>query len=297
MVSSSAKKLLAMLVPVLSLSYLLLFPTLPATLALLPYLALTTKGVDLTVPSGLFLSAIWICYTLTLTLPLYWILDRFFILLVYLPINGVVFFKEAHDPATPLFLWLQTVFWDIPLLFWIQIMDKIGGRALQPFYSPITDNISVGSLPLASDVTFLSQKGTDFVVNLCREYPGPTEAYDRYGIRQIRIPTPDLCEPDYRAVLRTLLLLHREREKKRDLNVFVHCKAGRGRSAAFALCLLVSRGGTLEDAMRQLAQRRPVVEEGVARFRLVQRLLDDLRAHGNLSNLCKEVFGNELEVD
>lgn len=124
-------RVIAVIVPLTSFVYLLLFPNLPSILALIPFLVLTTKGVDLTVVSGLFLSAIWIVYTLTLTLPLYYVLGRYFILMVYLPVNGVVFFKEPHDPATDLFLFLQTVFWDVPLLLWINIMDYFKKRALQ----------------------------------------------------------------------------------------------------------------------------------------------------------------------
>jgi hypothetical protein len=125
-----SKRTIAFYVPFISFLYLILLPNYPSVLAIVPYLVLTTKGVDLTVLNGLFLSVIWISYTLALTFPLYFLLGRFSILLVYLPINGVVFYKEPHDQASLVFLYLQSLFWDYPLLIWINIMNTIGRRAL-----------------------------------------------------------------------------------------------------------------------------------------------------------------------
>lgn len=141
--SSPTKKLIAYALPIMALAYLVAFPRGPVALAWVPYCALTTKGVDLSFISGVFLSAIWIAYTLLLLFPCHWVLGRYFALLVYLPINGVVFYKEPHEHASSLFLSIQTAFWDTPLLIWIYLMEAIGQRALEVrvrlrFFLPLT---------------------------------------------------------------------------------------------------------------------------------------------------------------
>ncbi len=92
---------------------------------------MATKGVDVSVANGLLLSVIWITYTLVLTCPLYFLLGRFSLLFIYLPIVGVVFYKEPHEKATWTFLTLEYIFWDVPLLFWIRLKSHLGGRALK----------------------------------------------------------------------------------------------------------------------------------------------------------------------
>eukprot|EP01031_Cornospumella_fuschlensis_P031375 gene31375-37923_t len=281
-------RVIAVIVPLTSFIYLLAFPNLPSVLAILPFLVLTTKGVDLTVVSGLFLSAIWIVYTLTLTLPLYYLMGRYFILMVYLPVNGVVFYKEPHDPATDVFLTLQTIFWDSPLLLWIHIMDFFKKRALQPFISDITAEIALGSLPLQSDVEYLAGRDIGVVVNMCREYKGPLSAYAMHEIQQVHVPTPDICEPSFLDMLTGIYKVRKhilstrsdssaaKMRNSRRRGVFVHCKAGRGRSAAFTLCLLVSLNIPPAEAMQMICENRKVVEKRVQNFKVVQRFVEEL---------------------
>jgi atypical dual specificity phosphatase len=124
---------------------------------------------------------------------------------------------------------------------------------------------------------------------MCREYAGPIAAYKQNGIEQLHIPTPDICEPEYIAMLqgiqhaRLFLLQNKDNSKK----VFVHCKAGRGRSAAFTLCLLVALGMNAEEAMALLLSRRNVVEAHVFNYRVVRRLVLELNTHsGGFDALC-----------
>lgn len=291
-----SKKLLARAVLAAALIGLLLFPAAPSWLALLPFLVLTTKGVDLSLPSGIFLTIIWTIYTLAVTLPLYWVLGRFFVLLVYLPINAVVFAKAPHDPASRLFLSLQTVFWDVPLLLWMRIVSLLGGRALRPFHSQITPLLALGSLPLdRRDAAFLAEQGATLVVNMCREHGGPQEEYAALGLTQLRLPTPDICEPSYSALLQGVraAVLHMAQGR----GVFVHCKAGRGRSAAFALCLLMARGASLSDAAALVREKRPIIESYVLEFKVVARFDALLRRCSGSGRAVEEVLQKELEEE
>ncbi|KAJ1389276.1 hypothetical protein B484DRAFT_484639, partial [Ochromonadaceae sp. CCMP2298] len=202
-------KQLALLAFLWAAFYLFFWPLNPLV-SLLPFVLMTTKGVDLGVLDGLVLSTLWIIYTLTLASPLYLLLGvvglphlrRFLLLSVYLPIIGVVFYKKAHQPASPTFLTLLSVFWDFPLLQWMRLVAYFNGRALKPFYSRITATISMGSMPvLDRDAAFLRRKGVGLVVNMCRESDG-LGAYERSGITHLHLPTPDVCEPRYEDILR-----------------------------------------------------------------------------------------------
>ena len=57
-------------------------------------------------------------------------------------------------------------------------------------------------MPLEVDVRYLhTEKNVGPVVNMCREYRGPVAEYAQYGIQQVHLPTPDVCEPTYEDVL------------------------------------------------------------------------------------------------
>ncbi len=153
----------------------------------------------------------------------------------------------------------------------------------------------MGSLPLAVDVPFLrhSQK-IDVVVNMCLEYQGPTAQYAEHNMVQIHIPTPDVCEPVYRDIVLGLWQVRQHRKKilgdiaapsvitnslsagdnAGNVRVFVHCKAGRGRAATFALCYLISEGYEPKAAMELLKKQRSVVESHVLHFQSVTQFID-----------------------
>lgn len=265
--------------------------------------------------NGLFLSALWMSYTLFITSPIYAVMGRFFVLCIYLPIIGVVFYKKPHEKATPMFLFLEAVFWDFPLICWMKLISYMGGRALKPFYSTITPHVAMGSMPLAIDAKYLKEvKNIGLVVNMCKEYAGPVEEYTKHNIVQIRLPTPDVCEPSYSDILRGVYEIIEFLRKSSEKNtadivststdeqsspddpvngggssgqanevtvntqkVFIHCKAGRGRAATLTLCyILATTDLPLNEAMKNILEERSVVEPSVKNFKVVRKFLDRL---------------------
>ena len=307
-------KSLALLAFAWSFFYLLLWPAGHEWFAAVPFILMATKGVDVTVIDGLFLSALWMSYTLFITSPLYFFMGRYLVLMIYLPILGTVFYKQPHEPATQLFLLIETVFWDYPLMWWMRIISMINGRALKPFYSTITDAVAMGSMPLDVDVKYLQEeRNIGLVVNMCREYAGPLKEYSKHDITQLHLPTPDVCEPDYYHILQGVHTIiefieaHREKSAATEAamteivttqpgapsnetavpevtkaphvtrRVFIHCKAGRGRAATMTLCyLLATTQLTPEQALKHILQRRHVVEPSVQNFRVVQKFVQRL---------------------
>ena len=153
------------------------------------------------------------------------------------------------------------------LLFWPTLAwNVLWGRvfALRPWWSRVDDRVILGALPFASDVARLREEGVTAVVNICGEHPGPVRAYEEAGIVQLRLLTPDFSAPSLEDMQRGVAFIQRHVGEGRT--VYVHCKAGRGRSATLVLCWLVAcKGVSPEEAYAMLVRKRAHV---VRRFAL-----------------------------
>ncbi|MCZ7643827.1 MAG: dual specificity protein phosphatase family protein [Planctomycetota bacterium] len=106
----------------------------------------------------------------------------------------------------------------------------------------------------------LAAEGIGGVVNTCAETEGPVRAYPKYEIEQLHIPTVDFTPPALPDIEKAVAFI--DRLHAQGKGVYVHCKAGRGRSATVALCWLVSaRDWTPEAAQQHLLNRRPHVNK------------------------------------
>jgi len=331
------KKQLALVAFAWALAYLILWPRANKYFALAPFVLMATKGVDLGVLDGLVLSVFWITYTLVVSLPFYPILGRYLMLMVYVPILGVVYYKKPHEKADTIFLFMQSVYWDFPLIQWMKMVSYCGGRGLKPFHSKLTKSISMGSMPvLPKDAHFLAHEARiGLIINMCREFDGLQAEYQAYGIQQVHLPTPDVCEPTYEDILLGVYQAKQfiDAENSRNFcfssnsssshtsrsshtyscgssksngsddsssiksdtrdrvdtsppddankylanrpkrRIFVHCKAGRGRAAAMALCIMLAierrYKGDIDAAMAHIREKRAVVESYVKDFKVV----------------------------
>ncbi len=114
----------------------------------------------------------------------------------------------------------------------------------------------VGALPLPRDVNSLVDEGVNCVVNTCAEYAGPQEAYEQAGIEQLRIPTVDFTHPSLDDVTNAVDFI--EQHVSEGSTAYVHCKAGRARSATVAICWLIrNKNMTPQEAQSLLLEKRP----------------------------------------
>lgn len=142
-----------------------------------------------------------------------------------------------------------TLIWNMLLGRWLKVRN---------WSDRIDPALILGALPLESDVQGLAEQGVTGVVNTCEEYAGPQEAYQKHRITQLRVPTTDFAHPTLDSVNRAVDFIDRQAEA--GGTVYVHCKAGRARSATVALCWLVRRYGmTPEQAQSLLLEKRPHV--------------------------------------
>lgn len=146
----------------------------------------------------------------------------------------------------------QAVFY--PTLGWNMLLGRI--LKVRNWWDRIDPHVIVGAYPFARDIAGLSKEGVRAVVNTCEEYEGPQSEYEQHNIEQLRIPTTDFTHPELSDVEKAVEFV--QQHALRGETVYIHCKAGRARSATVALCWLMKyRGMTMQEGQTQLLQSRP----------------------------------------
>jgi len=140
-----------------------------------------------------------------------------------------------------------------PTLAWNCLLGRV--LKVRNWWDHVDSNVIVGAYPFARDVQAMSRDGVSAVVNTCEEYAGPVEQYSQFGIEQLRIPTTDFTHPKLEDVQRAVEFV--QEHVQRGGTVYIHCKAGRARSATVALCwLLKYRHMDLQEAQKHLLRSR-----------------------------------------
>lgn len=151
-------------------------------------------------------------------------------------------------------LFARTMFW--PTFLWNALLGRV--LKIRNWWDRVDDVVVLGAMPLRSDVPGLAAAGVRGVVNTCQEYAGPQKEYTTAGIEQLRIPTTDFTPPSLNDVEKAVAFMNRFTSQGKS--VYVHCKAGRARSATVVICwLIANRGLTPEAAQQLLLEKRPHV--------------------------------------
>lgn len=172
----------------------------------------------------------------------------------------------VEEPLT--MKWLAARISFVPTLAWNLLLGRL--LRVRNWWDAIDEHVLVGAFPFGVDADRLAEEGVGGVVNTCEEYAGPCDAYQRLGIQQLRIPTIDFQSPDYASVVAAVEFMDTcVAEGKR---IYVHCKAGRGRSATVAMCWLMhTYGMTPEEAQQHLLDKRAHVHRRLAERDVVKR--------------------------
>ena len=159
----------------------------------------------------------------------------------------------------------------VPTLVYNLLMERLFTE--RRWWDAIDEHVLLGALPLPWLVDDMAQAGVRAVVNTCIEYGGPVTGYERHRIEQLRTPTLDFTSPCLEDIERAVTFVETHRRQERT--VYIHCKAGRGRSATVALCWLVAhRGLTPEQAQAHLETVRPHVDKQLWRRQVVQQFAE-----------------------
>ncbi len=134
----------------------------------------------------------------------------------------------------------------LPTLGWNMFLGRI--LKVRRWWDYIDPHVMVGAYPFARDVEGLYAEGVRAVVNTCEEYAGPIFEYQRLAIDQLCIPTTDFTHPRLEDVSRAVDFV--ETHVEQGNKVYIHCKAGRARSATVALCWLIKYRNLTAEELR-----------------------------------------------
>jgi atypical dual specificity phosphatase len=169
--------------------------------------------------------------------------------------------------------------WMARSFFWPTLMHNYAmGRVLRVrrWWDRVDANVILGALPFRRDATKLKNERVTGVINMCEEYAGPKARYEQLGIEQLWLPTVDFNHPSEESVVEGAEFI--ERHAKAGGTVYVHCKAGRARSATVVLWWFVRyRGMTPEAAQEHLLEARPHVNAKVYLRPVIQELYRKLK--------------------
>ena len=169
--------------------------------------------------------------------------------------------------------WFKARIVFLPTLAWNALLGRI--LKVRNWWDPIDDHVILGAFPFASDVKLLAKLGVRGVVNTCEEYGGPVTEYEKHGIEQFHMPTIDFTHPAYEDVCGAVEFI--ESRIKKDQKVYIHCKAGRGRSATVAICwVMKAKKMSAAEAQRFLLEKRPHINQHLPERPVVQRFESNL---------------------
>eukprot|EP00795_Rhopilema_esculentum_P016631 gene16632-8065_t len=124
------------------------------------------------------------------------------------------------------------------------LYNLIRSRIDRNWYDRIDHTIVLGALPFFSTARKLAEEeGVKGVISLNQEYElkylSPTAIqWDDLGVKQLKIPTLDFdAAPSIQEIQKGIDFINYYREKNQS--VYIHCKAGRGRSALLVTCYLI----------------------------------------------------------
>ena len=167
-----------------------------------------------------------------------------------------------------MFHWLNARLVFYPTLFWNMLLGR--WLKVRNWWDQVDEHIVLGAFPFARDVPKKASEGIRAVDNTCEEYAGPVEAYQKHGIEQMRMPTVDFTHPSFEDVCRAVQFIDRHVEAGNS--VYIHCKAGRARSATVAICwLMKAKQINAEKAQAWLTSKRPHINQQLPSRPVVQQ--------------------------
>jgi hypothetical protein len=126
-------------------------------------------------------------------------------------------------------------------------------------FSNITDDLFIGTTPLASDYDGLRELGIRLIINM-RFTRSPFPDTHHAPIQLLWLRTID--SPFFPIPIAKLMVGARAALETIQLGgkVYVHCAYGRHRGVAMGSCILIAQGYDPKDAMKLIAERRKVAD-------------------------------------
>ena len=169
--------------------------------------------------------------------------------------------------------WLKARFVFYPTLAWNALLGRV--LKVRNWWDPIDQHVILGAFPFSSDIAPLAKLGVRGIVNTCEEFGGRVALYEKHSIEQFYMPTIDFTHPAYDDVRGAVDFIQNHVDKQQK--VYIHCKAGRGRSATVAICwIMKSRQLSAAQAQKYLLGKRGHINRHLTQRPIVQRFEADL---------------------
>jgi atypical dual specificity phosphatase len=170
-------------------------------------------------------------------------------------------------------------------LFWPS-MPITASKRIGQWVTRIDETVVMGGAPfgfLQYPQKLHDQYGIQGVINMCEEYRGPVKQYKKLGIEELYLPTTDHFEPSREDLLSALSFIKRHEAKGK--RVYVHCRAGHGRSGAVVFAWLLLKHPTADP------------ERLNAEFRKVRNVRSTLWKQPNIRDLHRRLRKNPGAFD
>ncbi|KAL4134986.1 hypothetical protein QTP88_006661 [Uroleucon formosanum] len=147
-----------------------------------------------------------------------------------------------------------------PTLLYNVFMEKVTQRN---WYDRIDENVILGALPFRNiSQKLIDEENVRCVISMNESYelehftPQPEE-WKKMGVEHCQLSTKDIFEtPSHEKLIQGVSVM--ESVSKDGKTVYVHCKAGRTRSATLVGCYLMSKHNwTPEQAIENIVSKRP----------------------------------------
>ncbi|KAL7471630.1 hypothetical protein ACHAXS_011969 [Conticribra weissflogii] len=141
--------------------------------------------------------------------------------------------NQKHMLPKPIGMWVSK------LLFWPTLPITLS-RRIGKWTTVVDETVVLGGAPfgfMGYPERLADKFGVRGVVNMCDEYRGPVSSYRKLGIEHLHLPTVDHFEPSVDDLKRAVSFI--QKHESQGGKVYVHCRAGHGRSAAAVFAWLL----------------------------------------------------------
>lgn len=163
-------------------------------------------------------------------------------------------------------VWLKKLNYQISLLYNRVKHEK--GLSSIPWWNEITPFVYLGALPLKRNIKPLQKENIRAVVSMveafeqedsCFGKPVRKDKWEEIGVDNIRFETPDFRPISLKVLYDATLFLKESVDQKKKS--YVHCKAGRGRSASVVMTyLILFEGLSYAEAEKLIKSKRPHID-------------------------------------
>jgi atypical dual specificity phosphatase len=179
-------------------------------------------------------------------------------------------------------------------LFWPTLPITIS-RRIGKWTTAIDESVVLGGAPfgwLDIPTRLYEDHNVRGVINMCEEYQGPVKQYKKLGMRELRLPTTDHFEPTVED-MKTAVEFIKEHKDNNLGKVYVHCRAGHGRSAAIVYGWLMAKADDIDSLDMETLNAELCQMRDVRKHLYTQPNVNGFRSWLSFQSKRGEIYGGK----